>query len=188
MKKVVVFVLALAVLLCGCGRGEEETVRTVQSRWAQAQKVTAQVEITCHFDGGSRSFTVSTVWEPTGATTTVLAPEEVAGISATVTGEELLLRYDGAALAAGVPMALSPAACVPYLLRCVAEGYLLDCGSETLDGQACLRAAFDTTAPDGTKILCAVWFDGQSGAPYYTEFSTDGAVVLTIRTLSFEMT
>ena len=188
MKKVCLLALVLAVLLCGCGRGEEGAVREVQRRWSEAQKATAEAEVTCHFDGGSRSFTVSVVWEPAGATTTILAPEEVAGISATVTGEELLLRYEGAALSAGVPMALSPAACVPYLLRSVAEGYLMDCGSETIDGQACLRAAFDTTAPDGDKILCTVWLDGQSGAPYYTEFSTDGAVVLTIRMLSFDMT
>ena len=187
MKKICLLALCLSLLLCGCGRGEEEAVRAVQSRWAAAQKVNAQAEVTCHFDGGSRSFTVSAVWEPAGATTTILAPEEVAGISATVTGEELLLRYEGAALSAGVPVVLSPAACVPYLLRSVAEGYLLDCGSEAIDAQACLRAAFDTTAPDGTKILCTVWLDEQSGAPVYTEFSTDGAVVLTIRMLSFEM-
>ena len=188
MKKVCLLFLTLTVLLCGCGRDEEEAVRDVQSRWAQAQKVTVEAEVTCHFDGGSRSFTVASVWEPAGATTTILVPEELAGISATVTGEELLLRYEGAAISAGVPTVLSPAACVPYLLRSVADGYLLDCGGETIDGLDCLRAAFDTTAPDGSKILCTVWLERQSGVPCYTEFSTDGVVVLTVRTLSFDMT
>ncbi len=187
MKKVLLLALCLT-LLCGCGKGEENAVRDLQARYAAAQKITAQAEITSHFDGGSRSFTVSVVWEPQGATTTVVAPEEIAGISATVTGEKLMLTYDGAALSAGVPMVLSPAACVPYLLRAVSDGYLLEYGGETMDGRDCIRAAFDTTAPDGTKILCTVWLERQSGAPYYTEFSTDGMVVLTIRALSFDMT
>lgn len=96
----------------------------------------------------------------------------------------LLLRYEGAALSAGVPSVLSPAACVPYLVRCVAEGYLLEHGAETLDGLPCIRAVFDTTASDGSKILCTVWLEAESGVPRYTEFSENGAVAVTIRTLS----
>ena len=188
MKKVLLLALCLTLLLCGCGRGEEEEVRALQQRYDALQQATMGSEITCHFDGGSRSFTVVTTCEAQGATTTITAPEELAGISATVTGEELLLRYEGAALSAGVPAVLSPAACVPYLLRSVAQGYLLDYGGETIDGMDCLRAAFDTTAPDGSKILCTVWFERETGVPCYTEFSTDGVVVLTIRTLSFDMT
>ena len=188
MKKVCIFILALTVVLCGCGRREEAAVRDLQRRWAEAEKVTAQAEITFHLDGTARSFTVAVVWEPQGATTTILAPEAVSGISATVSGEEMVLRYDGAALSVPVPAALSPAVCVPYLVRAVAAGYLLDYGSETIDGLACIRAAFDTTAPDGTKILCSVWLERESGAPCYAEFSTDGVVLLTARMLSFDMT
>lgn len=188
MKKVCMFILALTLLLCGCGKRGEEEVRALQQRWAEAEKVTAQAEVTFHTDGASRSFTVAVVWEPAGATTTILAPEAVAGISATVSGEEMVLRYEGAALSVPVPAVLSPAACVPWLLRSVAQGYLLDYGGETIDGLDCARAAFDTTAPDGSKILCTVWLERESGAPCYAEFSTDGVVVLTIRTLSFDMT
>ena len=70
----------------------------------------------------------------------------------------------------------------------MADGYLLEYGGETMDDLDCLRCAFDTTAPDGSKILCTVWLERQTGVPCYTEFSTDGAVVLTIPTLSFDMT
>ena len=187
MKKVCMLALTLALLLCGCGRREEDAVRTLQSRWANLASLTTESEITCHLAGENRSFTVVTTCDAQGATTTLTAPAELAGLSATVSGEELLLRYEGAALSAGVPQFLSPAACVPYLVRSVAEGYLLEYGAETLDGLDCVRAAFDTTAPDGTRVLCTVWFETETGAPRYTEFSTDGTVVLTIRTLSFTM-
>jgi len=188
VKRIICLCLCLVALLCGCGKGEEEEARALQQRYGELQKLTAQAEIICHLDGASRSFTVSCVWEPEGATTTVVAPEEIAGLRATVTGEELLLRYEGAALSAGVPTVLSPAAAVPWLLRSVSRGYLLDYGAETLDGMACLRTAFDNTAPDGSKILCTVWFARDTGAPCYAEFSTDGTVALTVRMLAFDMT
>jgi hypothetical protein len=187
VKKVGLFILALTVVLCGCGKREEAAVRDLQRRWAEAEQITAQTEITFHLDGTARSFTVATVWEPQGATTTILAPEAVSGISATVSGEEMVLRYEGAALSVPVPAVLSPAVCVPYLVRSVTEGYLLEYGAEMLDGLDCVRAAFDPTAPDGSTVLCTVWFETETLAPRYTEFSTDGAVVLTIRTLSFTM-
>ena len=66
--------------------------------------------------------------QKTRATTTVMAPEELAGLSATVTGEKLLIQYDGPALAAGVGDTVSPANCIPYLLRALAEGYVLEVG------------------------------------------------------------
>lgn len=188
MKRVLLLSFCLALLLCGCGGGEEEEIRALQSRYASAESVTMESEILCHLAGESRSFTVVTTCSDQGATTTITAPEALSGLCATVTGEELLLRYEGAALSAGVPDYISPAACVPYLLHAVAEGYLLEYGRETIDGMECLRAAFDTTAPDGTAVLCTVWFEGSTGVPCYTELSTDGAVVLTIRTLSFDMT
>ena len=187
MKKVYLLAFVLTLALCGCGREEETEIRALQQRWAAMEQLTMEAEITCHGAGESRSFTVVTTCTAEGATTTITAPEELSGLSATVTGEELLLRYEGAALSAGVPPVLSPAACVPYLVRSVAEGYLLEYGKETLDGMDCLRAAFDTTAPDGGRILCTVWLERGTGVPCYGEFSKDGAVVLTIRTLSFDM-
>lgn len=187
MKKVYFLTLCLAIVLCGCGKGEEQEVRALQQRWAQMESLTMESELTVHLTGGSRSFTAVTTCDTEGATTTITAPEELAGLSATVAGEELLLRYEGAALSAGVPSMLSPAAGVPFLVRAVSGGYLLEYGTDTIDDRDCLRAAFDTTAPDGSKVLCTVWFERVTGAPCYTEFSTDGVVVLTIRTLSFDM-
>lgn len=187
MKRVSAAVLCLMLLLCGCGGGEKEELLALQQRWSQWEKVNAEVEITCHLAGSSRSFTVQTVCEAQGATSTITEPEELAGLSVTVTGEELLLSYEGAALSAGIPQVLSPAVCVPYLLRAVTQGYVLEYGSETLDGMDCLRATFEVTAPDDTAIICTAWFERASGAPCYSEFSVDGTVILTARTLNFEM-
>jgi hypothetical protein len=186
MKKAAVMILCAACLLCGCSRGSEE-VSAIQSQYAAVGSARTEAEITCHLAGESRSFTVQSICADGSATSTVIAPEEIAGISATVSGDELLVTYDTAALAAGQMTVLSPANCVSYLMRAVAEGYVLEYGEETIDGMECLRVAFDTTAADEKKILCTVWFQPPQQIPCYAEFSRDGSVILTIRTLSFEM-
>lgn len=184
MKKVGIFVLSL-LLLCGCSSRQEQAEK-IQQSYGALEKVTMEAEAVVHLPEENRSFTVRCLWELEGATTTILAPEELKGLSATVSGEELMINWDGAALAAGKQWVLSPAACIPWLLHAAAEGYLLEAGDEVIDGMECLRLALDTTAPDGEKILCTIWFTKDGFVPCYTEFSSDGTVVLTLRTLSFE--
>lgn len=186
MKKVLIWVLTLVLLLCGCG-STRQRAEEVQNHCAAWKNVRVEAEITCHLEGESRSFTVVCTSDENGATTTITAPEELSGMSATISGREMLVNYGGAALSAGTPPVLSPANCVPYLLYAAKEGYLLEHGEETIDGLECLRLALDTTASDGEKILCTVWFETGSGVPHYAEFSRDGLVKLTIRTLSFEI-
>lgn len=187
MLKRIWLLLPLVLLLSGCG-GTEEEAGALQQRYAALESAQAEAEIICHLPGESRSFTVTTTVEPEGATTTIQAPEEVAGLSATVSGEDLLVNYQGAAVVSGLTPVLSPANCVPYLLRAAGSGYLLEHGRETIDGMPCLRLSFDTTASDGEKIVCTVWFEEETGTPCYGEFSRDGAVVMTVRLQSFEMT
>ena len=115
---------ALCLLLCGCGKKDAAEAQAVQQRYAALTGAVAEVEIVSHPEGETRSFTVRCTCDRTKdtATTTVMAPEELAGLSATVTGEKLLIQYDGPALAAGVGDTVSPANCIPYLLRALAEG------------------------------------------------------------------
>ena len=110
---------ALCLLLCGCGKKDAAEAQAVQQRYAALTGAVAEAEIVSHPEGETRSFTVRCTCDRTKdtATTTVMAPEELAGLSATVTGEKLLIQYDGPALAAGVGDTVSPANCIPYLLR-----------------------------------------------------------------------
>ncbi len=184
MKKIGAVILGL-LLLCGCGSRQEQS-KEIQQKFGALEQVTMEAEAVVHLAEENRSFTVRCLWEPEGATSTILAPEELKGLSATVSGENLMVHWDGAALAAGRQQVLSPAACIPWLLHAAAEGYPSEIGNEVIDGANCLRMALDTTAPDGEKILCTIWFTKDGFVPCYTEFSSGGTVVLTLRTLSFE--
>ena len=175
--------LAAALLLAGCGKKAASQAESLRQRYREMQAAHMEAEITCHLETENRTFTVSCDWTPTGAGTTVTGPEDLAGLTASVSGEDLTVSYDGAALSAGSLRDVAPANCLPWLLRAMEEGYLVDAGQETLEGLDCLRLALDTTAPGG-KVLCTVWLGGD-GAPLYAEFSQDSRVVLTARLLSF---
>ena len=116
----------------------------------------------------------------------VRSPEELAGLSATVTGEKLLIQYDGPVLAAGVGDTVSPANCIPYLLRALAEGYVLEVGEETLEDTPCRRLTLDTTDADGEKVVCTVWLAEED--PVYAELSREGKLLLSVRFTAFQQT
>ena len=185
MKRIGICILCLALMLCSCGTGEEQAEK-IRDQYTRPAEITMEAEAMFRLPEESRSFTLRCICTPEGATTTVLAPKELEGLSATVAGEKLLVSWAGAAVSVFKERVLSPAVCIPWMLYAAAEGYLTEAGEERLEDTDCLRLALDTTAPDGEKILCTVWFDKDGWVPCYTEFSKDGAVLLTLRTLSFE--
>ena len=184
MKKVRICILCLC-LLTGCSQ-RITAAEAIQERYAQAQSGHLEAEIVYHLPDASRSFTVRTVWSDQTATTTILKPEEVSGLSATASGEELVVNYGGGAISVGdTAQDLSPAVCVPLFLRAAAKGYILEAGKESVDGLKCLRLTFDTGTPTAPQ-QCTAWFTDDA-APYYIEFSRSGQTVLTLRVLDFGM-
>lgn len=185
MKYRILWPLLLVLLLSGCagGSGEAESLlapyRTLQSAQLEA-------ELCCHLETERRSFSVCCTWErEQGASTTITAPESLAGLTASVSGQELTVSYEGLSLSAGSLRDIVPANALPWLLRALAEGYLLEAGRESLDGEDCLRLALDNSTPSGGKLLCTVWLRRADALPVYAEFSQDGRLLLSARLLSF---
>ncbi|MBQ9393472.1 MAG: hypothetical protein IJU18_05730 [Oscillospiraceae bacterium] len=183
MKRTLCAVLA-ALLLCGCG-GKDRAAEELQERYAAMEKVTLSGQITCHLPGESRTFAVECAVEGDGARVTVTAPEELAGITARIKGEELTLEWDGTALPAGRSGGVDPCTCLPWLLRAAADGYVTEQGRRTLEEIPCLWLALDATAPDGGKVVCQAWFDETALTPVYAEFYEDGALALSVRVTGF---
>lgn len=187
MKRVSIFLACLLLVLSSCGK-RETAAEAIQERYSAAQAGSMEAEIVYHLPKESRTFTVRSLWDRKEATTTILAPEEVADLSATVSKEGMAVSYDGAAVSVGEGLQqLSPASCIPQFLQAVADGYILEVGEEAVDDLKCLRVTFDTESADGGSLLCTVWFEKENSTPYYIEFSQEGTVVLTLRTLSFEI-
>lgn len=183
MKKIWVAMLC-ALVLSGCGKAERSAA--VQEQYAALDTAEMTAQITCHLPKETRQYQVNCIFEAEkGAEIVITAPEQLTGIKATVSGKDLTLSYDDLALSAGQAGAISPVNCLPWLLWAAAEGYVLEEGQETLEEKICLRVAFDTTGPDGEKVICTTWFDRETLFPVYCEFSQDGRVEISVKLISF---
>ena len=175
-KKGLLLLAALSLLLAGCGEKTQKSAEDLQMRYAQTQGYEAVVEVAVPREDETLHYTLSLEHSSGETRAAVLAPEALAGISATLAGDGLTLEYDGMALDAGT---LSPRVsalnCVPLVLDGFSRAYLDSVGSETLDGKDTLRADFSMTLGDET-LGGTVWFtDG--GAPVYLEASEDGKII-----------
>ena len=184
----IIWPLLLCAVLCGCGGGE--TGNAVQEQYRTLETARLEAEVTSHTSTDSRTFTLLCSYDADGdAVTTVTDPGELAGLTAVVSGTDMTLSSEGLQLPAWASLDICPANCLPYLLRALADGYVLEQSSEALDDTPCLRLALDTTAPGGGgKVLCAVWLDAEGLFPRYAEFSRNEQVVLTVKLLAFTCT
>lgn len=183
MKKRWIVLLCL-LLLSGCGKARQGA--SLQEQYAAVTQAELAAEITCHLPDETRQYQVTCDYDAeNGSNIVITAPAELEGVQAAVSGDDLTLTYDDLTLSAGTTEAISPANCLPWLLRAAASGYVLEEGRETLGGRDCLRLAFDTTGPDGEKVLCTTWFDRETLLPVYSEFSLNGQLRLSVKVISF---
>ena len=187
MKKLFALLLPLSLLLTACGE-TLQTAESIQTQYSHLATADMAAKVTCHLGEESRTYELNCTVTQDSASTTVAAPEELAGITATVTPDGLTVTYDGTSLSAGDLYDVCPANCLPYLLNAVADGYLLEQGAEDLNGVSCYRMALDTTAKSGEKVLCTVWIDENTLIPRYAEFAQDDTVLLTAELTAFQCT
>ena len=184
MRKALLFALmmTLCLSLAGCGgeTAEKQETEELQMKFQNLSAATVEAELTCHYGDEVRTYTLRCSYTPEESTVEVLAPEDLAGISATLAGEALTLQYDGILLDAGTYSGteISPMWALPSILRAVGEGYPLESCRETLGDEACLRVTFEMTDSAGGKQYTAVWFD-ENGAPLKGEITLGETVVYT---------
>ena len=93
MKKCILLLFPLCLLLSGCGASKREAV---QAYYKSIQTAQMQAQVVVHLSSDDRSFTVAGTYDRAkGATTTIVEPEALQGLSASVTAEEMQLLYDG---------------------------------------------------------------------------------------------
>ena len=174
--------MALCLLLMGCGAGEESAAEALRQPYREMTgcAMTAEVRLSGE-DGTVGDFTLRCEYAPEGVTTVeVLAPETAAGVIAEIDGEDLTLRYRDLVLGAGTVSSekLSPMECLPELMAAAREGWLLSESRETVGEEPCLRLTLDRTGEEGGKIVSTLYLREGDGVPVYGEIAVEGAVVL----------
>ena len=178
MRKALLFALMLTLLLTACG-GEEkkDPAAALQAEYAAVASADMEADITCHYDNEVRQYTLLCAYTPESSLVTVLAPEDLAGISAEVKAGELILRYDDISLDAVSysAAAVSPVAVLPSLMEAAAAGYGTEVSEESLNERQCLRMSCDLSEDLGT--VYTTWFDQETLLPLRSEVCVDGTVV-----------
>ena len=174
--------MALCLLLMGCGAGEESAAEALRQPYREMTgcAMTAEVRLSGE-DGTVGDFTLRCEYDPEGVTTVeVLAPETAAGVIAEIDGEDLTLRYRDLVLGAGTVSSekLSPMECLPELMAAAREGWLLSESRETVGEEPCLRLTLDRTGEEGGKIVSTLYLREGDGVPVYGEIAVEGDVVL----------
>ena len=188
MRKALLFAPMLMLLLTACGGGaEKELAADLQAQYAAVEEAVMEADITCHYEDEVRTYTMLCAYSPLSSTITVLAPANLAGISATVADGQLQLSYEDVSLDAGSysAAAISPVAALPNLMSAAASGYITEQSEEELNGRSCLRLACDL--PDDDSTVYATWFDQETLLPLHSEISSGGEVVFEVAWTRFEV-
>lgn len=189
-------ICALMISLCltlgacgpaGGGEKKQDAAQLLQAEYQSLDGCSMTAEVRCDRADAVEEYTLHCDWTADGeAVVSVLAPEELAGIQAAFSGEELTLIYEDMSLAAGPVSeeALSPAQVLPMLMQGICEGYIQEKGAEQIGEENCLRLLFDTTGPSGGKIDYAVWFRADH-TPARAEVLVGNDVVFTVTFTEF---
>lgn len=188
MRKALLFALMLILLLTACGGEENDPATTLQQQYAAVESATMEAEITCHYDDEVRSYTLLCAYTPEKSTVTVLAPEKLSGISASVENGMLTLSYEDISLDAGTysAAAISPVVALPKLMEAAAWGYPAEQGEETVGERTCIRLGCDLSDEPGT--VYTTWFDRETLLPLRSEITADGTLVFEVTWSRFEVT
>lgn len=183
MRRKILILLPLCLLLTGCAGTKREAV---QSYYAAIQRAQAEMQVVVHLAAEDRSFTLAADYDrEKGTTTTIVEPELLRGLSATVTAEDMRLLYDGSVWPAGDGGSLSAANCLPMLLHAAGEGYVTREGSDRIGGREFIFLTAEASDPAGMKFASTLWVQPETFAPYAAELARDGQVLLTVTFTQF---
>jgi hypothetical protein len=156
--------------------GGEQLALDIRTALLKASKLDLTAAVTADYGDRVYRFTFSFSGNADKGELLVTAPEELAGLKATVSVSGGTISYDGAELDTG-PLTgdgLSPAEAVPVLISQWQSGYITGCNYETLGDAKTLAM---TTAVSET-VSQRTWFDVKTRLPIRAELSAGGKMVI----------
>lgn len=180
--------IALCLLLCGCGKQTAEPAADLRSVYQEMSGCEMTAEVTCEQSGLEWSATLHGTYVPGGESTVeVLEPLELAGVRAVIREDGWTLEYGDLCLDAGTltEEAVSPATALARIMYALREGWLLEQNDESREGVPCTRLALDQTGASDTDIVTTVWLRQADGTPFLGEVAVDGETILTVRFTAF---
>ena len=179
--------IALCLLLCGCGK-QAESAEDARAAYQAMSGCEMTAVVTCDQSGLEWSATLSGTYVPGGESTVeVLEPLELAGVRATIREDGWTLEYGDLCLNAGTlsEETVSPATALARMMHALREGWLLEENHEKWGDIPCTRLALDQTGASGADIITTVWLRQAEGTPLRGEIAVNGETILTAEFTSF---
>jgi len=175
----------MCVVLVGCQGKQSPTQDALDFRTALLEAGGCRFRAVIGADYGDRvySFTVSCDYDTEGtAEITVLQPEEISGIAATVSSNGITVTFEDMELDFGVMAngAVSPIKACQVLGRCWSNSYIDCCGK---DGD--LERITYLDGYDDDQLTVDTWLDSEE-IPVYAEITYDGTRCLTLHLTDFQ--
>jgi len=176
MRKTIISALMIPLLLlAGCGEREAKLadgLARFRQSLTEAQTITTKAELTADWGESTQTYTLNTTYTAGATRLEILAPELIAGITATVTEGGAQVEYDGVMLS--VPPVsedgLTPVSALPAVFAAARDGYAEMTWWEDGYIAARLYVSENSTA--------TVWINPETLALKWAEISTDGRTVI----------
>jgi hypothetical protein len=176
--------MTLCLTLSACQRTENLTQPALDLRAAVLERgCSFTAEITADFGDTTCEFSAECRYSPDGTTeVTILAPETISGISATVADDGATLEFDGLLLDLGTLAGghVAPLTAPAILAQCWAGEYISTVGAE---GDDCLVTYLRGYDNDELTVLTRL--SGESGVPISGEVAYQGSTVLFVTITDF---
>jgi len=184
MIRKITFVLVLVLLFSGCGKAGEPTQKALdfRTKLMQSQKCDFLADISADYGNRVYEFTVQIHYTPEETTVTVLSPEEISGIEATISEEGTRVIFDDLELDFGkmADGTVSPMS-LPWLLgQCWLEEYIAGAG---VDGD--LEKVTYLRGYDEQELTVNTWLN-KEGIPVQAEVLFDGKRCLNVGIREFQ--
>ena len=180
-KWICVPTIILCLLLASCSEDGQVGFPEIQSRYRNMDGCRMEAVVVCEQEHLEWEAQLVYEYFPEGESLVeVVAPETIAGIKAVFRDEECYIEYEDLCLNVGKLSAeeISPVLCMPYMIRALRDGWLLEENSETWGEIPCLRVTMDQTGSNGNKIVSTLWLKREDGTPLRGELSVDGENIL----------
>ena len=179
-----ILILALMLLLTGCGPGEDGMDRALalRSRVLEAEECSFRAKITADYGSSLQQFTLDCKGDAQGNLRfRVAEPETIQGIEGSISGDGGKLVFDGTVLAFGLltDRQLSPVAAPWIFFRTLRAGQLLTASE---DGELLHIRADDSYEED--DLQGDLWLDGEN-LPVRAEFLYRNRRVLSLEISDF---
>lgn len=188
--------ITLCLLLAGCGEAgpasADQLALDMRGTYLAMTGCEATLEMTADYGQRVYEYTLFLSYEKEGETSlTILAPEEVAGITARISSEGTALEYDGVRVETG-PMddqGLSPISAVPVLLETITQGFIAETSVEAWgEGESLVVTCRDPDGEVGVGREIGLWFDTEDFSLLQGEILSDGYQVIRCTVQDFSMT